>query len=365
MRNFPNQRNLTYALLLACIAALTPIAASASGSFIGPFHTLSVVASTIPSNGDLNPYGLVVVQHSVGALVQGDALVSNFNNATNLQGTGTTIVEIAPNGTTKLFAQIDAKHLPEPCPGGVGLTTALVVLSKGWVIVGSLPTTDGTAATAKAGCLLVLNSHGQVVETLSGSPINGPWDMTALDHGTSVKLFVTNVLNGVVAAHGLLVNSATVVRVDLTVPDGKAPRELSRTVIGSNFPARTDPAALVIGPTGVDLASDGTLYVADTLENRIAAIPNAVNRHDSVGIGTTVSQNGAINGPLGLVIAPNGDILATNGGDGNIVETTPSGSQVAVKTIEPSGAGTLFGVAIAPKGVYFVDDGTNALGLFH
>lgn len=365
MKNFPNQRKVMYAVLLACIAGLTLVAANASGSFIGPFNTLSVVASTVPGNGDLNPYGLVVVQRSVGALVQGDTLVSNFNNATNLQGTGTTIVEIAPDGTTTLFAQIQANNLPGPCPGGVGLTTALVVLSKGWVIVGSLPTTDGTAATAQAGCLLVLNSHGQVVETISGSPINGPWDMTAFDHGTVVKLFVTNVLNGVVAAKGNVVNSATVVRIDMIIPDDKAPRELSRTVIGSNLPARTDPSALVIGPTGVGLGNDGTLYIADTLQNRIAAISGAMNRHDSAGIGTTVSQNGALNGPLGLVIAPNGDILVTNGGDGNVVESTPAGSQVAVKTIEPSGAGTLFGVAIAPIGIYFVDDGTNALGLLH
>ena len=167
-------------VLFGLIAALIPLTASAKhGSFIGPFNTVTQIASTVPSNGDINPYGIAVVDHSTGALTRGNILVSNFNNSSNSQGTGTTIVEIAPNGSSKLFAQIDAAHLPGACPGGVGLTTALVVLHKGWVIVGSLPTSDGTAATAQAGCLLVLDRNGKVVETISGSPINGPWDMTA------------------------------------------------------------------------------------------------------------------------------------------------------------------------------------------
>jgi hypothetical protein len=357
-------RAVTQVILLICIAAILPIVANASGSFIGPLSTVSV-ASTVPSNGDVNPYGVAFVRRSIGALVQGDILVSNFNNATNQQGTGTTLVEISQDGKTTVFAQINAANLPGACPGGVGLTTALVVLYTGWVIVGSLPTTDGTAATAQPGCLIVLNSHGKAVETISGSPINGPWDMAAFDGGASVKLFVTNVLNGVVAANGTVVNSATVVRIDLIIQDDQVPRELSRTIIGSGFPARTDPSALVIGPTGVGRTDDGTLYVADTLENRIAAIPDALNRQTSAGIGVTVSRNGAINGPLGLAITPNGNILVANGGDGNIVETTPGGSQIAVKNIEPTGAGTLFGLALAPNGLYFVDDGTNTLGLLH
>jgi hypothetical protein len=111
-------------------------------------HTIKAHASTVPKNGDVNPYGVAVVPHSAGELRDGNVLVSNFNNAQNLQGTGTTIVQVSPgDGSVKLFAQINANQLPGPCPGGVGLTTALVVLRAGWVIVGSLPTTDGTSAT--------------------------------------------------------------------------------------------------------------------------------------------------------------------------------------------------------------------------
>ena len=135
--------------IVAVILALMPTLALASGgSFIGGFHNISTVASTVPKNGDVNPYGTVVVPNSVGRLVKGDVLISNFNNSKNLQGTGTTIVQISPSGSFSVFARVKANALPGACPGGVGLTTALVVLQRGWVIVGSLPTTDGTSATA-------------------------------------------------------------------------------------------------------------------------------------------------------------------------------------------------------------------------
>ena len=347
-------------------------AVAAADSFTGSMHA-NFLASTVPANGDVNPYGVAVVPVSTGRLVAGHVLVSNFNNGQNLQGTGTTIMDIGPDGSVKVFAQISAANLPGACPGGVGLTTALVVLRSGWVVVGSLPTTDGTAATAQAGCLLVLNRNGHVVETLSGSrngaAINGPWDMTAFDGGKFVELFVSNVLNGTVAANGNVVHHGTVVRIILIIPDGARPVELLRTVIGSGFPEKSDPAALVIGPTGLGLGEDGTLYVADTVGNRIAAIHRAMVRLNSGGIGATVSTNGGLNGPLGLAIAPNGDILTVNAGDGNLVEITPGGSQFAPLMIDTSGAGggTLFGLALTPdqSGVYFVDDGDNTLDLLH
>ena len=338
-------------------------------SFIGPFGSIKATASTVPQNGDVNPYGVAVIPASAGSLEQGNVLVSNFNNAANLQGTGTTIVQVSGGAAhAKLFAQIDPNHLPGPCPGGVGLTTALVALRSGWVIVGSLPTTDGTAATAQAGCLLVLDSSGRVAETFSSPDINGPWDMTVLDKGSTAALFVTNVLNGTVAANGGVVAGGTVLRIDLSIPGGSMPPVVKHiTTIGSGFAERTDPAALVIGPTGVGLGDDGTLYVADTLNNRIAAIPDAEKTMSDAGVGTTVSGGGALNAPLGLTMAPNGNILTTNGGDGNMVETTPGGSQVAVKPVDVTGAGggTLFGLAVTSgrNGVYFVNDGNNTLDL--
>jgi hypothetical protein len=346
--------------------------ARASGSsFIGHFHHLKTIASTVPGNGDVNPYGTVVIQRSHGDLQRGNVLISNFNNKKNLQGTGRTIVQITPGGKLSVFAKIRPNNLPGPCPGGIGLTTALTVLKGGWVVVGSLPTTDGMAATAKAGCLLVLDNTGHVRETISGNGINGPWDMTSVSHGNVAQLFVTNVLNGTVAANGKVVHNGTVLRLTLALHGSQPPAVKSITTIGSGFPQRTDPAALVIGPTGVALSHNGTLYVANSLRSKINAIPNALFRGSSAGQGMVVTSGGKLNVPLGLTVAPNGNVLTVNGGDGRIVETTPGGMQVASRFLDksgsPPGAGALFGLAVAPfgTGVYYVDDAVNTLRLLH
>ncbi len=359
----------TIAAALACAALVPGTALAFDHPFIGQFKTVTSVASTVPANGDLNPYGIVTVPQSVGALVRGNTLVSNFNNSENLQGTGTTIVQISPSGAVSLFAQIDPSSLPGPCPGGVGLTTALAILPHGFVVVGSLPTSNGQAATAKAGCLIVLDSTGHVVQTISGPPINGPWDMTEVDQGNGATLFVTNVLNGTVASGETPTDGGTVVRIRVRVGEHRhhALRVTDVDVIATGFPERTDPAALVVGPTGVGLGEEGTLYVADTQGNRIAEVPGALYRQTPLGEGgTSVATGGYLNSPLGLTIAPNGDILTANAADGNIVETTPVGAE-----FQPfdtgAGGGGLFGLAVAPhnQGVLFVNDTENTLDLLH
>jgi hypothetical protein len=366
------------ALGVATLMVTAALPAAAATPFLGSLSNQAVIASTVPGNGDVNPYGVAVVPRSTGRLRQGSVLVSNFNAGSNLQGTGTTIVQITAQGNATLFARVDGSHLPGRCPGGIGLSTALAVLSSGWVIVGSLPTQDGSAATARAGCLLVLNSVGSVRETITDPKINGPWDMAVADHGRTADLFVTNVLNGTVAAGGAVVNRGTVVRIDLTMgragdrDDGAAPVASRPVVIGSGFAEHSDPAALVVGPTGVALSRPGDLlYVADTASNRISVIPDASTRTDSAFTGADVTSNGFLNSPLGLATAPNGDLLSVNGGDGLIVETTPGGAQVATMSLNatgtPPGAGALFGLALTPgrQGLYFVDDAANTLNLLH
>jgi hypothetical protein len=344
----------------------TPLALAAN-SFIGPLSTVTTLSTTVPANGDVNPYGVAQVPVTKGSLVAGSFLISNFNNSMNVQGTGTTIVQISPSGGFSLFAQIDPNRIF--CPGGVGLTTALVALRSGFVIVGSLPTTN-MGTISGSGCLIVLNARGNVVETITGNYLNGPWDMTAVDDGSLVTLFVTNVLNGTVAADGNPVDGGTVVRLLLS-DVGPVPQVLESEIIGSGFGETTDPNALVVGPTGVAFdGRTGTLYVADSLDNRIAAIPNALFRFFSAGTGTTVSSGGALNDPLGLTIAPNHNLIAANGDDGNLVEINPStGQQVATNLVDssgsPPGSGALFGLMATPAGVYFVDDATNTFNLLH
>jgi hypothetical protein len=373
-------------LMAAVVLIGVPAKANDNDSILKTRNTIDTISSTVPANGDINPYGLVRVSRSIGNLREGHYLVSNFNASTNLQGTGTTIVDVSPSGALSVFAQLSADSLPGPCPGGVGLTTALAVLRTGWVIAGSLPTSDGTSGTAQAGCLIVLDNMGNPVETIQGSLINGPWDMTWIDDEQQAALFVTNVLNGTVAANGSVVNQGTVVRVNLRVSETKAPFLEALTVVGAGFSERTDPAALVIGPTGLGLSpvcrqgedeceshsrgDESVLYVADSLNNRVVVIPDALTRTRPSGPGIVLSSGGSLNDPLGLTVAPNGHILVVNGNDGFITEITARGAQIASKLIDnngnPPGAGALFGVIFDPEnGVVFVDDATNTLNRLH
>jgi hypothetical protein len=356
------------------LAAVPAAMAQATGptAYLSHFSKIKTIASTVPFNGDVNPYGIFIVRHSTGRLRAGNILISNFNNKANLQGTGNTIVQITPSGHRSLFAIINAKKLPpSACPGGVGLSTALEVLPGGWVVVGSVPSSNGMAATAKAGCLIVLNSRGQVRETIAGWGINGPWDSTAVVRGHFADLFVTNVLDGTVAANGKVVDNGYVLRLTLRLHHFAPPTVIDSATVGSGYPQRTDPAAFVLGPTGLGFGAHGRLYVAETLTNRIFAIPNALTRMTSGGQGHLVTKGGRLNMPLGLAIAPNGHVLTVNGGNGRIVETTPAGAQIFSRFLDtsgsPKGAGALFGLAVRPGlgGVYYVDDVMNTLRLFH
>ena len=68
-------------------------------------------------------------------------------------------------------------------------------------------------------------------------------------------------------------------------------------------------------------------------------------------------------------MAANGDILTANGDDGYMVQTTPDGLQVSANLLDgsgsPPGAGALFGLVTVGQSVYYVDDASNTLNLFH
>jgi len=349
-------------------AAASTVLKPAAGSFLAGKDTVTLLGSTTPSNGDINPYAIWPVTVTAGSVSAGDVLVDNFNNASNNQGTGTTIVDLHPDGHRTVFASLPS-HVAG-CPGGVGLTTAMVQLRTGWVIVGSLPSSNGQISTAGAGCLLILSPAGKLAGTISGPSIDGPWDETVQDNGSTATLFVTNTLRGIGSG---TTDEGDVVRITLSQSESAAPKVTGQTVIASGFPERPSAAAFVQGPTGLALGSSGTLYVADTVGNRIAAVPDALTRATSAGTGLTVSHDGQLANPLGLALAPDGDLLAANAINGKIVEITPAGRQVgeyyADDSVgqEPAGNGDLFDVAISRDGtgVLFVNDGTNTLELLH
>jgi len=360
-------------VLAACGASSSQPPAAARhrvSPFLNQLHSLSQVASTVPANGDVNPYGVATVPASAGRLVAGDTLVSNFNDKTNVQGTGTTLVEVSPSGSSRLFAQLASLPAGLACPGGVGLTTALGVLPGGWVLVGSLPTMAGGVLPGldPAGCLIVLNDQGAPVKTITNADIVGPWDLAVTSNATSATVFVSNALGGSTSVRdGVPVaGMCTVVRLDLALRAAAVPVLTSSTVIGSGYPWIANKAALVLAPTGLALGRDGTLYVADTQTSSISAIPAALTRTTPVpAAASTISSGGALNAPLGMTLAPDGDLIVVNGNDGSAVEVSPAGKQVAAKTLVHNGAGDLFGLTAVKNGLLLVNDGTNALDRYH
>jgi hypothetical protein len=362
---------LTAGLMSIGVGGTAALAGASKGSpFLSTLGAPRQVASTVPANGDVNPYGIVVVPTTVGTLVKGDTLISNFNDKANVQGTGQTIVEVSPTGVLTTFTTIGSSPASSTCPGVIGLTTALSILPGGWVVVGSLPAgVNGALPLVNpAGCLLVLNSSGTVVETWTNQNINGPWDMTETATKSGVDLFVSNVLTRpmgttVTPKGGDL---STIVRISVTIDAGQMPQMSGLTVIGTGFLSKANKAAFVQGPTGVALGRNGDLYVAGTVRNHISVIPKALSRMTAVADGAiTLSSGGWLNGPLGLTIAPNGDVLAMNANNGVAVEISPSGHQVAKKTLVPNGSGDLFGVTISPnrKELLFVNDASTANAL--
>jgi len=356
----------------ASAAALPSPASAVRSSFLHRFHTVTKIASTVPASGDVNPYGVAVVPTSVGSLVAGDTLVSNFNNKANVQGTGTSIVEVSPSGSTQLFAQFSQLPAGMTCPGGIGLTTALGILPGGWVVVGSLPTTTGGALPGlnPVGCLIVLNDGGTPVESIANSDIVGPWDLAVSSTPTTAALFVSNALGGnTKVKNGVpIAGKCTVVRLDLALSPTAPPTFTGSTVVGSNYLWKANKAALVLAPTGLVLGRNGTLYVDNTQTNAISAIPDALTRSTAIAASASVlSIGGALNAPLGMTLAPNGDLIVVNGNNGNAIEVTSRGDQIAYVTLVKNGAGDLFGMAPTANndGILFVNDGNNTLDLFH
>ncbi len=367
-----SSRWLSLAVVAALAAAVDAVPAAAKTNFLDTLKKTTTLGSTVPANGDVNPYAIIVAPYSTGIIKKDDVLVGNFNDKGNLQGVGTTIVDYNPaSNKTTLFASVP-KNLPS-CPGGVGLSTAIAFLKSGYVIVGSLPSTDGTFKTAGPGCLIVFDANGKFVKTLAGCKIDGPWGNTALvDHGKTATFFVSQIGSGKVPSTTQAGKLASVLRLDLAIgKDG--PKIKKETVIGDGFDERADKDVFVIGPTGLVLEGS-TLYVSDAIGNSVDAIPLALTRKTSAGTGSVISKDGQFKRPLALEKAPNGNLLVINGLDGEIIEVDPvSKKQVASHWIHtnkaqtPPGSGDLFGVALTPdgKGIYFVNDDVNTLAVAH
>jgi len=278
-------------------AALILLGVSRAALALPVTPLLPAQGSTSPSNGDLVPYGLAVVPDFFPGhtLKPGQLLVSNFNSSAangNVAGQGTTIVIIDPNTAQQLGVFFQGTS-------PIGFTNALAIVKEGFVFAGSVFTTLPDASDPTPGPLLVLDKNGNQVDAIT-TGTNGPWGLAVNDQGDSAQLFVSNVFDG------------TVTRLKVSFKKGVFSVVGAPTTIASGYAFGLDASALVVGPAGLayDSASD-RLYVASEDDNKIFVIKHASTTSGG-GMGTLVSSDSHLEGPLGLIIAPNGDLITAN-----------------------------------------------------
>jgi len=172
--------------------------------------------------------------------------------------------------------------------------------------------------------------------------------------------------------------SGTVSRLDVTVGGAKGITVNNRVVIANNYAHRTDPSALVLGPTGLlyDSSLD-VLYVASTADNKIFAVSPAASATIPVDKGKVVFADATVlHGPLGLAFAPNGNLITCNGDAINpdpthpseVIEFTAAGQFVRQYNID-AGADAAFGVATvlgsnASFNFAVVNDNNNSVAVY-
>jgi DNA-binding beta-propeller fold protein YncE len=311
--------------------------------FFSPFLPLQV--STIPSNGDTTPYGLAFVPRGFpdsDALSRGKLLVSNFNHSTTA-GQGTTIITVDPNsGQTGPFFQGTSP---------IGFTNALTIAREGLVFAGSLPTSSGTA---EPGPLEVIDRNGNLVKQLdSHDLVGGPWGMALNDRDDTAQLFVSNIFDPA----GNFAGSIT--RLDVLLsPTGIT--VLKAITIASGYVSAPDALGTVVGPAGLAYDRDNdTLYVAAEGDDAIYKLTGAGSATHDLGKGEVIyADQTVLHGPLGLIFAPNGDLITANADPSHflpsatdpseIIEITPGGAFVRKFSIDPN-PGSAFAVVINNK----------------
>jgi len=330
-------------------------ALAAGNSPVLPVQVPSSVSTPTPEG---NPYGLTMVPSGFpkgGIVAPGDLLVSNFNNSAGQQGLGTTIdFTNSKSGDTGPFFQVSGAQT-------TGFTNALGVAKKGFIFAGTVLTTDGTDGTAAPGDLYILDKGGNVVQTITPGTnlINGPWGLAINDQGNSAQVFVSNVFDG------------TVTRLDLSFKGSGVTIDKS-TTIASGYTFALSTGAIVIGPAGLfyDTRKD-VLYVSAENDNKIFAVSEASKLTASGGTGNMIFSDPALNGPLGLVMAPNGDLITVNADSLNgspaipsdVIEFTTGGTLVRQFSIDPN-PGSGFAILSLQNEFAYVDDFTSSVTIW-
>jgi hypothetical protein len=328
-----------------------PEGGSTETPFIGSLKITTIGSTVDPKNGDQNPYGLAIAPITSGLMTAGDLMISNFNDAANVQGNGTTIEILHPTPGSK-----PTRFVQDPSLKGCA---------------GLAPDSQNNpwGAAYSANLAPFYTADGKIVSTLSKGPWDGPWGEAYLaPAGTVAPFFVTTN-----AKNGSLVN------VNL------AGTTFVTTVTGFSINAGAVPGTIygLSGPT-YDAASD-TLYVVDSNLNRVVAFAKystmkaSAVKVDSKGVfsgpsaalAKVVFSGAPLELPISAALLFNGHLVVGNTGGNKgqnlLVEISPAtGKVVATQNLDNGVAGALFGIvatgtSAATAKIFFNDDNDNTV----
>lgn len=329
---------------------------AANVSVLAQLHQATTIGSTVdPTNGDQNPYGLDIARITKGKLTAGDLVVSNFNDAANVQGTGTSIIALHAMPGSKPRHIIASSLLRGP--------TELTID----------PDDNIFNAVFVAQRVLIYNASGGFEAAL-----NGPWNKP---FGITYAL-----LGGVNGQRAFYESNAgptgSIVRINRD-RDGDS---FSFQTIARGFPVNGGVPGTELGPSGLQYDNtrdrlyivDGTNCTAYYFEHASTIPANAivVNPGGKTFSGLFASRahvlfSGApLNGPISSALLFNGNLVIGNttepNGMNNMVEISPVGKVLDVKNVDTGAGGAIFGMvasgtSVSDTKLYFNDDNANAV----
>lgn len=362
---------------------------------IADLKTVQQLGSTVAPNGDANPYGLATPPAgytTTGVLQPGDILISNFSDSTGAVA-GKTIMRYVPSsGQMTLFYTNKVGTGPVALAIGPGGFTWIANYQLGYINLTDGATTgdgneivvapDGSDLSANTG--IIDNNSGATFDP-SQATFSGPWgEVLAQPAGGAATYFFTSE-----------VNTGWVQRQEIVTPLSATHLvTIGQLPVGNNA---FDPT----GPQGMAYdAQRDILYVASTANNAIVAFVGASTATASFSSGTVVFSGMPLNAPVGLALNPtNGDLIAVNQLDNNMVEIAPnptsattgggggggggyapmaapmqmaasaaitfSGKLIATKTLDATAVDAQAGTGSALFGVLAVKDSSNNLLVYY
>jgi hypothetical protein len=316
--------------------------------------TTTTIGSTVdPLNGDQNPYGLDIAKASAGAIALGDLVVCNFNDAANVQGTGTTVIALHPQ--------------PGSAPTRIAQDASLL----GCDALALAPNDNIWAAAFGANDNPIFTPGGALVTTLPG----GPW------HHPFGQAFAPNPGPfGIAAFYESNAADGSIVRID--IHPGPT---FTFDVIATGFAVNGGAPGGILGPSGLQYdAKHDRLYIVDGANNTLVSFRHVstIPQGGIVVNGTSfggpfarrarlVFSGAPLNGPISSALLPDGHIVLGNtldpSGQNLMVEIAPHAGRVLdVKNVDTGAAGALFGMVATGRNrddarLYFNDDNDNTV----